>query len=30
MPRAHAYNPHWAGYQQRAQRRIPLMMLTPR
>ena len=30
MPRAHAYNPHWAGYQKHAQRRIPLMVLTPR
>jgi deazaflavin-dependent oxidoreductase (nitroreductase family) len=30
LPRAHAYNPHWAGYQQRAKRRIPLVVLTPR
>lgn len=30
LPRAHAYNPHWAGYQQGTQRRIPLVVLTPR
>lgn len=29
LPLAHAYNPHWAGYQQRCQRRIPLVVLTP-
>jgi deazaflavin-dependent oxidoreductase (nitroreductase family) len=29
MPLAHAYNPHWAGYQRRAVRRIPLVVLTP-
>jgi len=30
LPRAHAYNPHWAGYQQSCARRIPLLVLTPR
>jgi deazaflavin-dependent oxidoreductase (nitroreductase family) len=30
LPRAHAYNPHWAGYQQRCTRHIPLVVLTPR
>jgi len=29
LPLAHAYNPHWAGYQQRCQRRIPLVVLSP-
>jgi len=29
LPLAHAYNPHWKGYQQRAKRRIPLVVLTP-
>ncbi|MFM7273359.1 MAG: nitroreductase/quinone reductase family protein [Gammaproteobacteria bacterium] len=29
LPRAHAYNPHWSGYQQKAARRIPLVVLTP-
>jgi deazaflavin-dependent oxidoreductase (nitroreductase family) len=29
LPRAHAYNPHWSGYQQKASRRIPLVVLTP-
>jgi deazaflavin-dependent oxidoreductase (nitroreductase family) len=30
LPRAHAYNPHWAGYQLRARRHIPLVVLAPR
>jgi deazaflavin-dependent oxidoreductase (nitroreductase family) len=30
LPLAHAYNPHWAGYQQQCARRIPLVVLTPR
>ena len=29
MPLAHGYNPHWKGYQQRARRHIPLIVLTP-
>ena len=29
LPLAHAYNPHWKGYQLGAQRRIPLVVLTP-
>jgi len=29
LPRAHAYNPHWAGYQKQAQRHIPLVILEP-
>ena len=29
LPLAHAYNPHWKGYQERAKRQIPLMVLTP-
>ena len=29
LPVAHAYNPHWKGYQEHAQRRIPLVVLTP-
>ncbi len=29
LPLAHAYNPHWAGYQQRCRRRIPLVVLSP-
>ena len=29
MPLAHDYNPHWKGYQQRARRQIPLIVLTP-
>ena len=28
LPRAHAYNPHWAGYQQHAMRQIPLIVLS--
>ena len=30
LPRAHHYNPHWAGYQQKCKRHIPLVVLTPR
>lgn len=30
LPRAHAYNPHWAGYQKSARRHIPLIVLSPR
>jgi len=29
LPVAHAYNPHWKGYQEHAERRIPLVVLTP-
>ena len=29
LPRAHAYNPHWAGYQKGTQRHIPLIVLSP-
>ena len=29
MPLAHAYNPHWKGYQQHTRRHIPLVVLTP-
>lgn len=28
LPLAHAYNPHWAGYQTQTTRRIPLVVLT--
>lgn len=29
LPAAHAYNPHWKGYQEHARRCIPLVVLTP-
>jgi F420H(2)-dependent quinone reductase len=29
-PRAASYNPHWAGYEKRTSREIPLVMLEPR
>jgi deazaflavin-dependent oxidoreductase (nitroreductase family) len=29
QPLAHAYNPHWKGYQEKATRRIPLVVLDP-
>ena len=29
LPLAHAYNPHWKGYQARAVRQIPLVVLSP-
>jgi F420H(2)-dependent quinone reductase len=29
LPLAHAYNPHWKGYQHKTSRHIPLIVLTP-